>query len=47
MLRVIFDNGLDPERKKLEVDFTDYEELKNYMDQTEGLLILGITNIRE
>jgi|tagenome__1003787_1003787.scaffolds.fasta_scaffold20157255_2 hypothetical protein len=47
MIRVIFDNGNDPERGKLEVDFADYDALKSYLDVTEGLVVLGITYLRE
>lgn len=47
MIRVIFDNGNDPERGKLEVDFEGYAELNAYLDVTEGLVVLGITYLRE
>lgn len=47
MIRVIFDNGNDPERGKLEVDFEDYNELKSYLDVTENLVVMGITYLRE
>lgn len=47
MIRVIFDNGNDPERAQLEVDFADYDALNAYLDVTEGLVVIGITYLRE
>jgi hypothetical protein len=41
MISVIFYNS------DLEVQFNNYEELKTYLEGQEGLVIKGITNLRE
>ena len=41
MIRVIFYND------NLEVDFNNYEELKEYLEGLDGLTIRGITELRE